>query len=125
MAKPRKPVAIYTTAGDFEAFMIYPNIHNMLGEWIGFVTDEKQVYSVQGDYVGWLSEDPRILRKRSYDFSKPGLTPPGRPPKMPVPGGSPLPPMMADLSYDTIDVLQDDPDRLHTMDAGELRPDMD
>ena len=72
---------------------------------------------MRGAYVGWLSDDPRILRKRSYNFDKPKLTPP-LPPKerVPVPPRAPLPPMMAELSYDTIDVLQEEPDLLPTLD---------
>jgi hypothetical protein len=38
---------------------------------------------------------------------------------------TPLPKLMADLSYETIDVLLDEPERLHTLDAGELRQDLD
>lgn len=125
MTNPRKPVPIYTTAGDFEAFMVYPMIFNLLGEWIGFITREREVYSVHGDYVGWLSDDPRILRKRSYDYSKPKLTPPLAPSKVNAPASAPLPPMMPELGYDTIDILQVEPDRLHTLDTGEFKPDMD
>jgi len=125
MTTTRRPVPIYTTVGDVEAFMIYPFLFNRLGEWIGFVTPERDVYSVHGEYVGWLNSDPRILRKRSYDYSKPRLTPPTAPQKMAALGSTPLPPMMAELSYDTIDVLQDEADRLPTRDAGEYRPDLD
>jgi hypothetical protein len=42
-----------------------------------------------------------------------------------VPASFPLAPLMAELPYDVIDVLQDEPEQLHTTDAGELRPDMD
>ena len=125
MTTPRKPIPIYTTPGDFEAFLLYPMIYNLSGEWIGFVTTEREVYSVYGDYVGWLSDDPRILRKRSYDFSKPKLTPPNPPNKMAAPANAPLPPMMAELGFDTIDILYEEPERLPTLDSGELRPDLD
>jgi hypothetical protein len=36
-----------------------------------------------------------------------------------------LPKMMADLSSENIDVLEDEPERLHTLDAGEMRQDLD
>ena len=121
----RRPVPIYTTIGDVEAFMIYPMLYNRIGEWIGFVTKERDAYSVYGEYVGWINNDPRILRKRSYDYSKPRLTPPPTPPKVTGLASTPLPPMMAELSYDTIDILQEEPDRLPTSDAGDFRPDMD
>jgi hypothetical protein len=32
---------------------------------------------------------------------------------------------MQDLTYSIIDVLQDEPERLHTLDGGEFRQDMD
>ncbi|MDH5606824.1 MAG: hypothetical protein OEY93_08045 [Anaerolineae bacterium] len=125
MTTVRKPVPIYTTKGDFSAFLVYPMLYNLNGEWIGFVTPDRDVYSVYGEYVGWLSNDPRILRKRSYDFSKPKINPPQPPPKMTAPASAPLPPMMAELGYDTIDVLEDEPDRLDTADRNELRPDLE
>ena len=37
----------------------------------------------------------------------------------------PLPKMMADLSHENVDVLQDEPERLHTLDSGEMRQDLD
>lgn len=120
-----RPIPIYTTPGDFEAFMIYPMLYNLRGEWIGWVTQEREVYSIHGEYVGWISKDPRILRKRTYDFEKPKKRPPASPPKMVAPSRAPLAPMMAELSFDTIDVLYEEPNRLHAMDGGEFRPDMD
>jgi hypothetical protein len=33
--------------------------------------------------------------------------------------------MMSELSHSIIDVLQDEPERLHTVDSGENRQDMD
>ena len=120
----RKPVPIFTSAGDFDAFLIYPFIYSRNGEWIGYITPEKDIYSVLGEYVGWLSDDPRILRKRTSE-PRPALTPPPPPRKMNTPSGMPLAPMMSDLNFDTIDVLQDDPARLHTLDVAGNKPDMD
>ncbi len=125
MTETRRPVPIFTTAGDFEAFLIYPFIFNTVGEWIGWVTSDRDVYSVRGHYVGWLSDGPRILRKRSNDFSNPVRKSPAAPPRVRPPGSVPLPPMMPELTYDTIDVLQDEPERLHTLDSGESQEDMD
>jgi len=121
----KKPIPIYTTKGDLEAFLVYPNIFNLIGEWLGFVTPSREVYSIRGEYAGWLSDDRRILRKRTYDYSKPKLTPPPTPPKVLPPANLPLAPLMAELGFDTLDVLLEDPDRLPTADVGELRPDMD
>ena len=57
-------IAIFTTRGDVGGFLSYPYIFNRDGEWIGWVNEQKQVYSVHGHYAGWLSSDPRILRKQ-------------------------------------------------------------
>ena len=121
----RRPVPIYTTDGDVEAFLVYPMIYNLMGEWIGFVTKVREVYSVYGEYVGWLSDDPRILRKRSYNYDKPRLKPPPTPRRFSAPASSPLAPMMAELTYDTIDVLQEQPELMPTTDSGEFRKDLD
>lgn len=125
MSNEKRLVPIYTSAGDLEAFMVYPNIFDRAGEWIGFVTMNRDVYSVHGEYVGQLSDDPRILRNRSEKFGKPRLTPPLPPEKLRVPPGGRLAPMMSELGYDTVDVLQEEPERLPTVDAGEFREDID
>lgn len=78
-----------------------------------------------GHYVGWLTDDPRILRKRANSFSNPRVTPPIRPPRIVVPVTVPLPPMMSELSYSTVDVLDEEPERLSTVDSDDLREDMD
>lgn len=124
MTTPRL-IPIYTTRGDLGAYLVYPHLYNPQGEWIGWVTAAREVYSVLGSYVGWLSTDPRILCKRGYDFSKPMLRPPAHPGRIPVPASVPLPPMMAELTYATVDVLEEEPERLRTADYHELRPDMD
>jgi hypothetical protein len=124
--QPRRSVIpIYTSRGDAEAFLVFPYLYNRLGEWIGWVTVERQVYSVLGFYVGDLTADPRIIRKRVTSTFKPPKTPPDCPPRLAVPATIPLAPLMADLLFGVIDVLLEEPERLHTMDAGELRKDLD
>ena len=125
MIETRRILPIYTTSGDVGAYLCYPYIYNQVGEWTGWVTPNREVYSVLGHYIGWLNDDPRILRKRSYDFSKPRITPPHPQPRIRLPATSPLPPMMAELSFTTIDVLEFEPHRLSTIDSAELRDDMD
>jgi hypothetical protein len=118
-------IPIYTTRGDAEAFLVYPYLFNRSGEWVGFVTPKRDVYSVLGEYVGTLTNDPRIVRKRATSTFKPRLKPPP-PPKRIYPSATiPLPPMMPDLSHSLVDVLLDAPERLHTVDSGEHREDMD
>jgi len=121
----RSVIPIYTSRGDAEAFLVYPYLYNRLGEWIGWVTAERQVYSVLGFFVGDLTAEPRITRKRITATLKLHRTPPPRPPRLLVPATIPLAPMMADLRFGVMDILLDEPERLHPLDAGELREDLD
>jgi len=125
MKTMKKIIPIYTSRGDLGGFLVYPYIFNQQGEWVGWVTSQREVYSVLGNYVGWLSKDPRILRKRSYDFSKPRLQPPHPPKRLRPPATVPLAPLMSELTYATIDVLLEEPERLSTADSDDLREDMD
>jgi hypothetical protein len=120
-----KLIPIYTTKGDAEAFLGYPYLFNRNGEWVGFVTPKRDVYSVLGEFVGTLTNDPRIIRKRATSTLNPRLKPPAPPGKVYPPATIPLPPMMPELSHSLIDVLLDSPERLHTVDSGESRQDMD
>lgn len=118
-------IPIYASNGEASAFLVFPYLFNRSGEWIGFVTPKREVYSVMGNYVGTLTNDPRITRKRSDDESIPRQQPPPQPRRIATPSSVPLAPLMSDLSQSFIDVLQDQPERLHTLDSGELREDMD
>jgi hypothetical protein len=118
-------IPIYTTKGDADAFLVYPHLFNRTGDWIGFVTPKREIYSVLGDYVGTLTNDPRIVRKRATSTLKPRLKPPLPPKRIYPPASIPLAPMMPELNHSVIDVLLDAPELLHTTDSGESRPDMD
>lgn len=122
---PSSMIPIYSSRGDTEAFLVYPNIFNRNGEWIGWVTSKREVYSVLGYYVGYLSNDPRILRKRATSTLKPRLNPPPYPGRIRVPATIALAPMLSELTHSVVDVLADEPERMHTLDAGELREDLD
>ena len=118
-------IPIYNTRGDVEAFLAYPYLHNRSGEWIGWVTPQREVYSVLGHYVGYLTDEPRILRKRVTSTLKPRLQPPAAPKKISPPATVPLAPMMREITYSTVDILLEEPERLHALDGGELRKDLD
>jgi hypothetical protein len=125
-AVPRgKAIPVYTSLGDCASFLVFPFLFSMLGEWIGWVTPDRQVFDVDGVYVGWLTEEPRILRRKTYDMPMPRKTPPVPPSKFRAPSTVPLPPMMAELPFEYLDVLLDEPERLHTTDSGELKKDLD
>jgi len=54
--QPRRSVIpIYTSRRDAEAFLVYPTLYNRLGEWIGWVTANRQAYSVLGFCTGDLT----------------------------------------------------------------------
>jgi hypothetical protein len=118
-------IPVYTSKGDAEAFLAYPYLFNHSGEWIGWVTPDRDVYSVLGYYVGMLTNDPRILRKRATNTLKPRLQPPASPRRIYPPATIPLAPLMPELTQSIIDVLLEEPERLHTVDIGEFRSDLD
>lgn len=118
-------IPIYNTKGDADAFLLYPYLFNRTGDWIGFVTPKRGVYSVLGEFVGTLTNDPRIVTKRAIEDSAPRVTPPPVPKKIQPPANIPLAPLMPELSHSLIDVLLEMPEKLHTLDSGEFREDMD
>ena len=118
-------IPVYSSRGEAEAFLAFPHLFNRSGEWIGWVTPQREVYSVMGYYAGSLTNDPRIVRKRATNTLKPRLKPPPFPGKIATPATVPLAPLMTDLTHSLIDVLADEPERLHTIDSGEMREDLD
>src|SRR4030066_2376743 len=119
-------VSIFTTVGDVGAFLAYPFIFSCEGDWIGWISSDRLVYSNHGHYVGWLAEGPRILRKQEDGYPRPKMD--ILPPfilKIAPPALSPLPPMMPELTFGDLIVLMDRPDLLPPVDFGELREDMD
>jgi len=125
MNKQSRPIPIYTTPGDLGAFLVYPHIFNPIGDWIGWITPDRQVYSVYGKYVGWIDDGPRIFRKRVYDYTIPDRQPPSLPNRLTVPATVPLARLMSENTYSTIDVLDEYPELLPTMDDFTFVDDMD
>jgi hypothetical protein len=117
---------IYNSKGEAEVFLEYPYIFNLNGDWVGYVGPTREVYSVLGYYVGALTNDPRIVRKRATSTLMPRIPPPSPPTERRYPPATvPLAPLMSELSNTTIDVLLEEPERLHPLDMGELREDLD
>jgi len=125
MNNNKKLIPIYTTCGDVGGFLKYPYIFNPMGEWIGWVTAERTVFSVHGHYAGIMTDDPRILRKREWGHSNPRRDPPHPPEPVRIPAQSPLPPQMAEVPLNMIDVFDEAPELLPPVDWGDLREDMD
>jgi hypothetical protein len=110
---------LYSTRGQWTGLLLDGYLYNPQGEWIGWVERDGQVYSVAGEYVGWLTRDFRVLRKRGLDAA-PHLRrrPPARPPeRVALPASVPLPPLFGETGFDTLDVFDEAPERLHTLDA--------
>ena len=122
-----KLIPLYNSHGHWVGIFYQANLYNQQGEWIGWVLpDTTHVYSVVGDYIGWLSHDFRVLRKRSTTDLMPRRQPPAGPPRLKVPPTVPLAPLMAERRFDVVDVFEEMPERLHTLDfIEETRPDMD
>jgi hypothetical protein len=112
-------IPIYTSQGQVGAVIAYPHVFNLSGEWIGWLSRERQVYTVNGRHVGWLSEDWRILRKRSYSGEDAPVSPPPAPPHLRLPAHFPLAPMLAELPFHIMDVLEEQPELLPPLDLGE------
>lgn len=110
---------IYTTRGAWAGLLADGYLYNPQGEWIGWVERDGRVFSVAGEYAGWLSRDFRVLRKRAVDdAARLRRKPPARPAERPnMPATVALPPLMAEIGFDTVDVLEEMPERLHTLDA--------
>jgi hypothetical protein len=118
-------IPVYSSRGEVEAFLVFPYLFNRSGEWIGWVTPQREVYSVLGAYVGFLTNDPRIVRKRSEGDFRPRIRVAPPPSRLNTPATIPLAPLMSDLTHSLVDVLVEQPERLHTVDSGELRDDLD
>jgi len=126
MTRRVPPLHLYTTRGEFAALLIFPYLYSRDGDWVGWVSDERDVFNLEGGYVGWVSHDRRILRRATV---QPRIIPPPpsnpEEPRVRVPATTPLPPLMAEYSHDVIDVLEDMPELLHSGDRSELQSDMD
>jgi hypothetical protein len=120
----KKLIFIYNSRGEIGALLAFPYIYNLVGEWIGWVTPERQVYSVHGHFVGTLTKDPRIVRKREMATTIHRRKPPPKPPVIRPPARLPLAPQLPELGTHIIDVLDDAPYLLPSIDFGELRDDM-
>ncbi len=64
MEPGNRAIPIFMTNGEVGAYLVYPYLFNPQGEWIGWVAQDRNVYSVLGVCIGYMSDDPRILRKR-------------------------------------------------------------
>ena len=124
MPEQKKLIPIYNSRGEIGALLSFPYIYNLAGEWIGWVTAERTVYSVHGHFVGTLTKDPRIIRKREVATTVQRKKPPPKPPAIQPPARLPLAPTLPEIGTQMMDVLEDAPYLLPSVDYGDLREDM-
>lgn len=113
---------IYRTDGAWVAVYKDGHLFNIDGEWIAFIIG-REAYDTLGDYLGFLSDDRRLLRKRNPGDKGERKTPPSAPTRPKIPASMPLAPMMRELPFHIIDVFEHYEDRL--MYISETRPDME
>ncbi len=122
MSKPKKPQIIWNTYGDWMATLIDGNIWDLTGTRVAWL-DGEDVYTNDGEWVGKLSKDCRVLRKRAAKRPPLRNDSPPAPPKPNMPARAPLPPSFSELTYSTVDVLEEDPDVFKRL--SDKRADMD
>lgn len=115
-------VPIYRSDGEWVAVFQNGNLFNVDREWIGFVVG-RDVYDTSGLYLGYLSNDKRLLRARSQPRKRDRKQPPPHPGRPDMPSNMPLAPMFPALPYQLIDLFEELPDKLSYV--SETRADME
>jgi len=115
-------IPIYQSNGEWVAAYVDGHLFNVDREWLGFVLG-REVFDPVGRYLGFLSDDRRLLRKRSLRRRPPKLEPPPPPPRPKMPATMPFAPMMRQLPYQIIDLFEEYPEKL--IYVSETRPDID
>ncbi len=99
---------IYNSEGECIAFKVDKNIFLIdTLDWFGWVDEKGEVYSPTGEYIGFVSEDDRIL----CEVPKPLRPLRNAPPLPPLPSLPPLPPLRPPyppLPPNLIDVFSDE-----------------
>ena len=112
---------IYTSRGDWVALLEGRYLFSARGDWIGWIDGDSQIFSARGEYAGWLSRDFRILARRETNSRVPRRAPPPAPPPPKMPTNVPLPPLMAELTYDTVDLFEDKPHLLDVFNMDQVQ----
>jgi hypothetical protein len=112
---------IYTSHGDWVAMLVGRYLYNTRGDWIGWIDPDSQVFSARGEYAGWLTKDFRVLARRDKTTDMLKREPPPPPPAIKLPVSVPLPPLMAELTYDTVDLFEERPQKLDPLDMDQVQ----
>jgi len=122
--KPKKerPHFVWNTYGDWIATLVDDHMWDQRGLRIAWV-DGEDVFRSDGEWLGRLSRDSRIIRKRTEirHALRDDIPPP--PPKPDLPARATLPPAFAELPFSEIDVVEEDPSIFKKL--SDLKPDMD
>lgn len=110
---------IYATNGEWVALLQEGYLYDTLGEYIAWL-DGKDVYTRDGMYAGFLSDNRRILRERIRRQRTLRATPPA-PPRIRPPATVPLAPLFAELPWSLVDIFEEEPEIFRYV--SELRPD--
>jgi hypothetical protein len=124
---------IYSTAGDWVALLHEGFLFDTYGERIAWL-DGKDIYTLDGEYAGFLSDDGRVLRKRVHKQRSLRAVPfaikggptashasPSLPSKIRPPARVPLAPLFAELPWQLVDVFEENPEIFEHI--SDLRPD--
>ena len=114
--------AIYRTDGEWMAVYHKGHLFTVDAVWLGFVVG-REVYDTGGEYLGFLSDDRRLLRKRTMTATPPRRKPPPRPERPEIPMVMPLSGLMRELPFHIIDVFEELEEKLQYI--SETRPDME
>ena len=114
-------IPIYRSDGEWVAVYDKGHLFSVEQEWVGFVVG-REVFDPSGEYLGFLSDDCRLLRKRTMQELA-YHSPPPRPPRPILPANAPLAPLLRILPYHIIDMFEEYPERF--LFVSETRPDMD
>jgi len=110
---------IYSTNGAWVALLHESCLYDTRGEWIAWL-DGKEVYTCDGVYAGFLSDDRRVLRER-VRRRRPLCPVPLVSPKIRPPASVPLAPLFAELPWKLEDVFEEEPGVFKYV--SDLRPD--
>ena len=98
------------------------HLFNTTGDWLGFVVG-REVFSPGGDYVGFLSDDRRLLRRRVVNKTGHYYDPPPPPERPSLPETVPLAPLLRELPFHIVDVFEEMGEKLTYI--SDTRPDME
>ncbi len=115
-------VPIYRSDGEWAAVYHQGHVFSVDGDWLGFVVGQ-ELYSPVGVYVGYLSHDHRLLRRRVLAEEPPRRQPPPKPDTPRLPASVPLAPMLSELPFHTIDMFIEHPNQFRYISG--TRPDME